>query len=379
MRYGARPLVQHGAGGLHQRAFRRERWTTEAPASVRLSIAHGWRRSPAARPPRAGSASGRPRGAGPRRRRDTETQPSREEDGESLSPSKALDASAEAIRRFSLRRRRTSTILIAGLRTAVERVRTSRRSLETLAARVRRCAGRRPCFRARERRAPRSGSTPARVGDAVDPCVDFYAYACGGWKARNPLPSDRARYSRFEELDERNILVVRDILEKAAVVAHEPQPARAADRRLLRRVHGRGARGRGAGSPPSPPTWPRSSKMKSVRGLPALLAARADQGHPRLLRLRVGAGRERLRRRSSAPSARAASACRARTTTWTTRRTRRRSAPSTSSTWRRCSTLAGRPRPRARADAADRDGVETILARGRSIARSGAIPSGSTT
>ena len=72
--------------------------------------------------------------------------------------------------------------------------------------------------------APAIGFDPTPLETRVDLCVDFYAYACGGWKARNPLPSDHARYSRFEELDERNTLVVKDILEKAAVSRAERSP-----------------------------------------------------------------------------------------------------------------------------------------------------------
>ena len=72
--------------------------------------------------------------------------------------------------------------------------------------------------------APAIGFDASAVETRVDPCVDFYAYACGGWKAKNPLPSDHARYSRFEELDERNTLVVRDILEKAAAPRADRSP-----------------------------------------------------------------------------------------------------------------------------------------------------------
>ena len=51
----------------------------------------------------------------------------------------------------------------------------------------------------------------------VQPCDDFYRFACGGWIAATPIPPDRPAWFRgFSEIQQRNQIVLREILEDAA-------------------------------------------------------------------------------------------------------------------------------------------------------------------
>ncbi|MBI3493999.1 MAG: M13 family metallopeptidase [Acidobacteria bacterium] len=64
---------------------------------------------------------------------------------------------------------------------------------------------------------------------AVDPCVDFYQFACGGWIKKNPLPADRRSWGRFQEVQDRNFTILRRILETPGTESSEGDRGKAAD------------------------------------------------------------------------------------------------------------------------------------------------------
>ncbi|HEV8580126.1 MAG TPA: M13 family metallopeptidase [Thermoanaerobaculia bacterium] len=69
-----------------------------------------------------------------------------------------------------------------------------------------------------------SGIDPASLDRSVQPCDNFYQFVCNAWMAKNPVPPDQARWSRPNELADRNRQILRDILERAA----KPDPQRSA-------------------------------------------------------------------------------------------------------------------------------------------------------
>jgi endothelin-converting enzyme/putative endopeptidase len=56
----------------------------------------------------------------------------------------------------------------------------------------------------------------------IDPCTDFFAYSCGGWIKKNPIPPDQSSWDTYSKMQDENLVQLRSILEAAAV----PDPKR---------------------------------------------------------------------------------------------------------------------------------------------------------
>jgi endothelin-converting enzyme/putative endopeptidase len=55
----------------------------------------------------------------------------------------------------------------------------------------------------------------AAMDRTLDPCVDFYAYSCGGWQKANPIPADQSRWSVYSKVYNDNLGYLWGLLEAA--------------------------------------------------------------------------------------------------------------------------------------------------------------------
>ena len=109
-----------------------------------------------------------------------------------------------------------------------------------------------------------------QVDRTLDPCADFFQYACSKWIKANPIPADQAAWNAFGKLAIWNVAAVRNTLEEAAA---------AKDRSLIQQIVGDyyascmdESRINKLGVTPLQPALDRISKLKDKSQLPELLA-----------------------------------------------------------------------------------------------------------
>ena len=122
-----------------------------------------------------------------------------------------------------------------------------------------------------------SGVDVQAMDPSVSACQNFYQYACGTWRKNNPIPADRASWGRFGQLQEQNLKIERDILEKAA----EPKASRSAVEQKIGDFYAscmdeNEIQGKGLG--PILPALDRIAKMSSKKDLVAETARLEREG-----------------------------------------------------------------------------------------------------
>ncbi|MDE1160384.1 MAG: M13 family metallopeptidase [Acidobacteriaceae bacterium] len=128
----------------------------------------------------------------------------------------------------------------------------------------------------------------AGIDKTADPCTDFYQYACGNWRKEHPLPSDKTRFGRFNELHDYNVYSLYTEMKAAADAPKTPLQKKYGDYFAscmnTEKIDSLGIK-------PLDPQFAQIDALKSVAGLSELNAHLVNT-HGRAFFFNVGVGQD---------------------------------------------------------------------------------------